>query len=57
MRETLYIEIPPQTLRKHNPTPHQRVCTLQLALNRKKKAYEAKMFNLQLQNHHPTILK
>ena len=61
MRELLYIERPPQTLRKHNPTPHRRVCTSQLVLNRKYKAYEAqlsaKRIDLQLLTQHPTNLK
>ena len=61
MRETLYIEIPPQKLRKHNPIPHKKVCTSQLTLNRKYNANEAqlsaKMINLQLQTQHPTNLK
>ena len=43
MRKTLYFKRPPQTLRKHNPTPRLRVYTSQLALNRKYKAYEAQL--------------
>ena len=57
MRETLYIERPPQTLRKHNNTPHRRVSTLQFALNRKWKANEAQLspkLYRQLQTQHPT---
>ena len=60
MQETLYVERPPQTLRKHNNTPHRRVSTLQFALNRKWKAYEAQLspkLYLQLQAQHPTNLK
>ena len=61
MRETLYAERPPQTSRKHNPTPHQRVCTSGLALNRKQNASEtqlsAKRINLPLETQHPTNLK
>ena len=60
MRKTSYVERPPQTLRKHNNTPHRRVSTLQLALNRKWKTYEAqlspKLYH-QLQTEHPTNLK
>ena len=43
MCETLDIERPSQTLRKHNNTPHRRVSTLQLDLNRQWKAYEAQL--------------
>ena len=60
MRETLYVERPPQTLRKHNNTPHRKVSTLQFPLNRKWKAYEAQLspkLCLQLQTQHPTNLK
>ena len=60
MRETLYVERPLQTLRKHNNTPHRRVSTLQFALNRNWKAYEAQLspkLYLQLQTQHPNNLK
>ena len=52
MRETLYIERPPQTLRKQN--------NMQFDLNRKWKANEAQLspkLYCQLQTQHPTNIK
>ena len=43
MRETLHIERPHQASKKHNPTLHQRVCTSELALYRKQRAYDAQL--------------
>ena len=53
--------LPTKNAIKDNPTPHQRVRTSELGLNRKQKASEAQLsplrFNLLLETQHPTNLK
>ena len=53
--------LPTKNAIKDNPTPHQRVHTSELDLNRKQKASEAQLsperFNLLLEAQHPTNLK